>query len=284
MRAGSLALSLALWAGGAAASEVTGHLAVRHASLNGVSGLEVSEDGRQVLAVSDAGWFIGGALEREGGTLSAFNVGYVEPIRDFAGFPTASRRLRELADAEGLAIGDDGRLYVAFERYMSVSPYDEIASARGFMGNLPGYLDYPDNRQVEAVAIHPDGRIFAFPERPGRWRRFTVFVHKGGRLWSEEPGPLEHRGFSIVGADFAPDGTLWLLERKYRPLLGWRNQIRRIDDVDTMEAITVWTGGWDEFYNLEGIAIFDEGRRAVLIGDNNAKGGPTDIVELRLTD
>lgn len=283
MCAGALALIPAT----SVAAEVTGHVALSHVSANGLSGLEVSRDGTRARAVSDAGWFVDLTLSYDDGALAAAKVTDVRPILGFDGFPAASRRKNDHSDAEGLAIARDGTHYVSFERYMSVSPYADTDAPRGFVGNLPHFRDYPENRETEAVAIHPDGRIFVFPEVPRlRWRRFEYFVNDGtGRDWEARIGPFAQGGYGIVGADFAEDGTLYLLDRRFLPVLGWRNRVRRVDNLDFDAARVIWTGAWDQFYNLEGLAVAEEPtRRLILIGDNNIWAGPTDIVEIRLTD
>lgn len=289
MRQRSVALSVTLTflAGPALAAglELVSRAVLEGDVVQGVSGIEVSADGSHFDAVSDAGWRYKGRLVRRGGTLEAAILQEVQPILGIDGLPVAARRVRDWSDAEGLAVAPDGTSWISFERWSRVQRFDPGDPQGHWIKDHPAFLDQRDNRQLEAVAVAPDGRILAFPERPTA-EGFPIFVLKEDG-WEIGGHIVEQNGFSIVGADFSDDGTLWLLERKLLLGLWWQNRVRRLNVDEPADAEIIWTGELDEFYNLEGIAVWEgfDGLRLLCVTDNNARQGvPTELVEFRLTE
>jgi len=138
---------------------------------------------------------------------------------------------------------------------------------------------------LEAVAIDPAGQIYAFSEKPLP-EGFPIYRLGPDNLWVIDGYLPERDVFAIVGADFAPDGTLYLLERKLVVGIWWQNRIRRVH-FDKFIDETLWTGERGAFGNLEGISVWDDGKglRMTLVSDNNgSQSTPTEFVEFRLTD
>ena len=287
MRRHPLALILSVFASCAAAEGVvTDHFQWKDLLAMGISGWEISADTPdRFISVTDRGWFIEGRILREDDNIVAVEVDAVQPILDHEGQPAAARRVRDWADAEGLALLDDGSLVVGFERWMHVGQFQTTGSVREVLVGPRTFQDYSENRQLEAVAVHPDGRIFAWPERPRMGDQFETFVYDDG-TWSNADTIPETDGYSIVGADFASDGTLYLLERRLILARWWQNRLRQVDQLEFQDARVIWTGDRNAFYNLEGVAVIEGApRRLLLVGDNNnQKDRPTDIVEITLTD
>lgn len=252
----------------------------------GFSGLEVNEDGSGFVAIGDRGWIATGELLREGGTISEVGGDPPVPLRTPDGGPLG----RHETDAEGLAIGDGGRIHVSFEADHRVWSYGDPDSAAE---RLPGHADFEgmqNNSSLEALAIGPDGALYTFPERSGALNRpFQAYRYRDGE-WTKPFAIPRRGGFLPVGADFGPDGRFYLLERRLAGLSGFSTRIRsfeldgdRIWDERRVLETAAGTHG-----NLEGIALWMDGDGAVritLISDDNFLGFlATEFVEYRLAD
>jgi hypothetical protein len=254
---------------------------------NGVSGLEMSDDGSRFQAVGDRGWYLTGAVTRNAdGSLDKITVTRVTPLLGLDGYPASARRVGDWSDAEGLAILPDGTAYVAFERWARVMRYPDLRGRPDVLKPDPTFQLYPDNRQLESVAIAPDGTVYAFPESIGPGRDGFLVYRLNGEQWevSGKITPLD--AFAIVGADYDDRGRLYLLERKLILGLWWQSRIRRFDTPEGAGEI-LWTSAPGEFMNLEGIALWrdDQGLRITMVSDNNGdQDEPTGFVEFRLTE
>lgn len=252
-------------------------------SVVGLSGLEVSDDGLMFYAVGDKGWYLSGTFERDGDQIVGLSLQDYLPILGNDGRPVPARRVGDWSDAEGLAIAADGTYWISFERWARVSRYDAPQLPGQPIAGHPSFAEYRDNRQLEALAIHPDGTLYTFPERP-----LTVgfpIYRLNAEAWSISGNIPERNGFSIVGADFDSDGQLYLLERKLVLGLWWQNRVRRLSVEQPELDEVLWTGDRGAFHNLEGIAIWrdDIGQRITMVSDNNAdRQETTQFVEFRL--
>ncbi|MEO1536811.1 MAG: esterase-like activity of phytase family protein [Pseudomonadota bacterium] len=287
MRPRSLALIAALWPwlGWAEGVELVGVFELETESIRGVSGLEVSADGSAYVAVTDNGWWLQGQLERRGELLTGVSLDRIEPIIGQDGYPVSARRVADTSDAEGLAIASDGTAWVSFERWAHVWRFDQVFETAQWIKDHPTFRDHADNWQLEAMAIDPDGNVFVFSEKPLP-EGFPIYRLGAGDRWVIDGYLPEQDVFAIVGADFADDGALYLLERKLVVGLWWQNRIRRVR-LDGSEDVIVWTGERGEYENLEGISIWQDarGQRLTLVSDNNGEAGtPTQFVEFRLTE
>ena len=287
MRARSLAVVATLWSGFAWAEtlEPIGILDLETESIVGVSGLEVSDAGDTFIAVSDWGWWLEGRFERRGEVMTAVEITAIEPIIGQDGFPVSARRVGDWSDAEGLALAPDGTVWVSFERWAHVWRFDRVFGVAQWIKDHPTFYDHAENWQLEAAAIAPDGTVYVFSEKPLP-EGFPIYRLGPDNLWVIDGYLPEQDVFGIVGADFAPDGSLYLLERKLVVGLWWQNRIRRVR-LDGSEDTILWTGERGEYGNLEGISVWqdEKGLRLTLVSDNNGGNGvPTEFVEFRLTE
>ncbi|MDA8584900.1 esterase-like activity of phytase family protein [Rhodobacteraceae bacterium] len=284
----TLALILTLAAANARAEEeftLIGHFSWSTELLAELSGLEITDDGNGFLAVGDRGWWVEGRLLRERDVISEVIVTRIEGIKGPNGFPVAARRVGDWADSEGLSLAPDGTAWVSFERWAHVWRFDAPFEPAKFVKDHPTFRDLADNWQLEAIAVDPLGRAYVFPEKPTTLG-FPVYRLGADDLWVNDGYLPERDVFAIVGADFAPDGTLYLLERKLVVGLWWQSRIRRVR-LDGSVDETLWTSDRGEFDNLEGLSVWDdgEGLRFTLVSDNNGgKTTPTEFVEFRLTE
>lgn len=252
-------------------------------TINGLSGLEVSDDGLVFHAVTDRGWYLSGRFERVDGRIARILLDMLLPILGNDGLPVAARRVGDWSDAEGLAMAPDGTYWISFERWAHVSHYTAPDMAGQWIEDHPSFRDYDDNRQLEALALHPGGSLYAFPEQPLR-PGFPIYrLTPGG--WSIDGHIAPDDGFAITGADFAADGRLYLLERRLFLGFWWQNRVRRLRIETPREVETLWTGRPGEYNNLEGLAVWpaQDGLRLTMVSDNNRKRGEaTQFVEFRL--
>lgn len=287
MRPRTLALIVTLWPVFASAEtlEPIGVFELETESVQGVSALEVSEDGNAYVAISDRGWWVTGRFERRGGIMTGASIDRIEPIIGQDGFPVTARRVGDWADSEGLAIAPDGTAWVSFERWAHVWRFDEEFGEAQWIKDHPTFRDHADNWQLEAAAVAPDGTVYVFSEKP-LLDGFPIYRLGNDDLWVIDGYLPEQDVFAIVGADFAEDGSLYLLERKLVVGLWWQNRIRRVR-LDGTEDVILWTGQRGEYENLEGISVWEDekGLRLTLVSDNNGEADtPTQFVEFRLTD
>jgi len=252
----------------------------------GMSAIEVTPDGMGFVALSDRGAIVPGTFRRdEQGRISgvvAEPLGVLRSRNDGALTPSRS-------DSEGLAIAPDGTIYISFEIAPRVLRYQ---SPYGRPQILPIPRDFSrmaSNGALEALAIAPDGALFTMPERSVRPDgAFTIYRFRDGS-W-DAPFALPRDGaFLPVGADFGPDGRLYLLERDLG-VFGFSTRVRRFvltgDTIDAGETLLQTSAGTHG--NLEGIAVWRDtaGRlRLTMIADNNFKSFlDTQIVEYTLQD
>lgn len=246
----------------------------------GLSGLELSADGTRFTAISDRGGFVAGTIRRNGGAPAGLGPLQLWPMHDPDGRPIAGLA----ADAEGLAQGPDGRLYVSFERDPRIWVWSAPGGRPAPVATPPkGTIRY-ENGGMEALAIAPDGTLVTLPEGgTGPHRLLRV---RAGR-WLP-PLPLPRRGeFRPVGADFGPDGRFYLLERARRPL-GFQTRIRRFDlgpDAATGETVLLTTPSL-RHGNLEGLSVWRDATGAIRLtmvtDDNQIALQRNEIVEYRL--
>ncbi|WP_413719495.1 esterase-like activity of phytase family protein [Silicimonas sp. MF1-12-2] len=251
----------------------------------GLSGLEVSEDGSRFHAVGDRGFWMTGRFERDGEVIVDIELDRLEALYGQNGYPVSARRVGDWSDAEGLAIAPDGTAWVSFERWARVSRYEGgLHAVPQWIKDHPTFYDLADNWELEAVALSPDGILYAFSEKPLN-AGFPIY-RLDGDTWTIDGYLPENDLFAIVGADFDENGDLYILERKLVVGLWWQNRIRRVR-LDGSEDRVLWTGERGEYLNLEGIAVWrdNSGLRLTLVSDNNGEENePAQFVEFRLTE
>lgn len=239
-------------------------------AFGGLSGVGMDGDGMGFVAVSDRGAFFEGRLVRDADRLTGLADLRRRPLRDARGIP----RPPGADDAEALARGPDGAVHVAFERDHRVWRYDAPDGKATELPRAPGFAALPFNAGIEALAVAPDGTLVAIAEESGRVDApFPMFRRAPGAAhWTR--GGLPRDGlFLVTGADFGPDGLLYLLERDYAPLRGVAMRLRRVDlaavPLRPEVLVEIRNGGID---NMEGVAVWRDGAgriRVLLVSDDN---------------
>lgn len=271
-RALTFALSLLL-AGPVSAGDAARHLdsytwSEARADFGGLSGMDLSEDGAALIAVSDRGKLISGTIQRQGDRITGVSLHDMVQLKTGKG-ATLPRPLR---DAEGLAQAPGGALFVSFEGPARVARL----RADGRVTPLPAHPDFAGlhpNSALEALAVDAQGQIYTLPERSGALDRPFRVWRWNGRAWDQPFAIPRDAGFLPVGADFGPDGRFYLLERGFNGI-GFRTRVRSFDMTgdlarDPRTHLETWVLRHD---NLEGLSVWrdEQGRiRLTMISDDN---------------
>lgn len=233
----------------------------------GLSGL-VMEGPRAALGISDVGRWFRLALRIEGGRLVGVDTISVAPMLDADGGPIP----RGARDAEGLARDpDSGRLWVSYEGYHRIWEFDAPGGpARGRLLH-PDWALFDENRGVEALARDAGGRLWAIGEGATE-AGFTIWV--GGREgWVTKTFPK--RGpYHPTGADFGPDGWLYVTERAFSFVGGFRFRLRRLrwdgGGAPAEEETLLTLGAETNIDNIETVTLWrEEGRTYLLLASDD---------------
>ncbi len=236
----------------------------------GFSGIEVLDGGARMLAISDKGAWATAGMERTDGRLTGLRTTGIGLLRAISGDPIEGRD----ADAEGLARDADGNLYISFEIFHRIRRYRDIAGPAEEIPPHPDFAGLQANSGLEALTIDADGTLYAIPERSGAWERpFPVYRLRDGR-WDRELKIRRDGTFLVTGADFGPDGRLYLLERDFRWLGGFATRVRsfRLGEAGLDDEVTLLETRFGALENMEGISVWrdPQGRtRVTLIADDN---------------
>ncbi len=249
-----------------------------------MSGIDVEADGTGFVATGDSAQTLIGELLRDGDKI----VGIESPWIGGWKMPDGNRVDGDFTDAEGIAVGPDGRIYVSFEREHRVWGYADRDAVAEPMGDQAAFRDLRYNSALEALAIDGEGRLYAIPEKPPRGSDRVPVYRQNDDGW-EIAATLPEESFRPTGADFDDVGRLYLLERGFG-LFGFSTRVRRFelgpDGVVSVETLLETEGGMHD--NLEGIAVWRDDRglqRIIMISDDNFRWFQrTEIVEYRLTE
>ncbi len=256
------------------------------AETGGYSGVEVSADGNTLWAITDRGLFTSGTLERNesGAIISVTNV-ETRPVMFFdLGVPLNKPH----SDIEGLAVSSTGEKFISFEQIPRVRGLHETRIATTWIPEHPDLWELKPNAALEALAIDDNGALYMLPERSGALNRpFPVYRVKD-RKW-DIPFHIPRRDKLLpVGADFGPDGRLYLLERAFLGFWGFRTRVRAftiIEDRIAEETVVLETNK-SIHDNLEGLSVWRDktgALRLTMISDNNFNFlQRTEIVEYRI--
>ncbi len=201
----------------------------------GLSDLAVSADGSEILAISDGGsWLRAKLAYDEAGNLARLNAAEMAPMLNSAGRPIRGGA----RDAVGLTLehANDlhGPVIVSFERRVRVLRYD---LSKGFSA-LPETVPIGDwaqplrtNAQLEAVTLLKPDTLLVFGEsRIGSEDiRGALEAYPGnGQPQTRLLSVVPHDPFSVTGAANAPDGGIFLLERRYSLIGGVGMALRHV--------------------------------------------------------
>lgn len=238
--------------------------------VGGLSGIEVSENGRTFTAISDRGHIVSGLLERSPSAISKVTLSDVQALKDKDG----NTREFPHTDAEGLALDNGGRIYVSFEQFHRILSYEIPGSAAQWPSYTRSWRALSNNKGLEAVAVSPNGTLFTLPEdiRP-RATEALVYRRAPGAKWDQPFTIPVDNDFAPVGADFGPDGRFYLLERGLYPF-GFFSRVRAMDitDAGPQNIETVLHTSLGKHGNLEGLSVWQDEAgqiRLTMVSDDN---------------
>jgi len=239
------------------------------ARFGGFSGLIVAPDGHGFLAVSDEGNWLSGEITYAGKAPTGIANARMGPLLALDGRPL--RRKRE-SDAEEMALLSGtlshGVALVAFERHHRLVRYPII---NGALGKPTADVRLPaeskrmtSNSGIEAVTVLRGGpfrgAILAFAEdlKDAAGHKIGWLLGKGApkQLALKEIG-----GFALTGAAALDDGSVLLLERRFRISEGVQMRLRHIPAVElkpgqVIEGETLISSDMGyEIDNIEAIAV-----------------------------
>lgn len=238
----------------------------------GWSGLHLSDNGKNFTALSDRGSFMTGQIIRDVDRISEVKIINIIPLRQIDGEYVHGRN----SDAEGLAISRSGKVYVSFEGFHRVRWHGYLASRGNHIDPHSDFKKMQNNSGMEALAIDRWGILYTIPERSGELNKpFPIYQYKD-KKWQRFSTIPRKGKFLVVGADFGPDGRLYVLERSFTWLGGFATRIRSFSKgkykfYNERILLTTPTGRHD---NLEGISVWRDANnfiRITMISDDNFK-------------
>jgi hypothetical protein len=251
----------------------------------GFSALWVNPDGSRFIAVSDQGRIAEGRFQRKDGEITEITEVRFDWLRD----PRGEILEDILVDAEGIAVDEDGNIYVSFEAQHRVWKYSGLGEKAKAIRSPRDFASLQNNSGLEGLAIDRYRRLYTLPERSGQLDRpFPVYRYTRGS-W-DIPFRMPRRGeYLPVSLDIGPDGRLYLLERDFSTVF-FSSRIRRFalegDKLAGEEELLTTLPGRHQ--NLEGLSVWrdsDGNIRLTMISDDGFKSyWSTRVVEYRLLE
>lgn len=200
----------------------------------GWSGLVVGDDGKSLLAISDAGAWMTGTIVYDGTHPTGLVDARLGPLLGRDGKPIARDRDSESVTLERGTL-EQGSVVVGFEHRHRIERYglsaDGLSADRGSVPLPASARRMRMNQGLEGITMMRGGpykgSLIAFSERLyDRARNHT------GWLWARN-GPatihLKNIGdFDVTDLASLDDGTLFVLERRFRWTEGLKIRLRRI--------------------------------------------------------
>lgn len=259
-----------LWAGPVLEPVAQLRWQAARAEFGGLSGLVMGENGHRIWAVSDRGTlFSAPVIRSEDGVPQAFGPAERHLLYDTRG--AAPRAF--LANAEAMVSDGAGGFYVAYEAWARVWHYAQPGAVPTWTHEWDRFWDRLGNEGFEALARDGAGRLHVISESAGE-DGFPVFVQEDG-TWAQAFTLPARDAYRISGADFGPDGALYVVERRFSWFGGFATRIRRYHlrghAVGAEELLLDDATG--TLGNSEGIDVWhwpgDGGLRVSLISDDN---------------
>ena len=262
-------------------------LAAPDKRFGGWSDLAISADGSAVLAISDEAHWLRARLSYDRtGDLAGIEAAEIAPMLNPDGRPLIGKE----GDAEGLTLERandlDGPAIVSFERNVRIWRYDLSQGLNARPTNVPvGDWVKPlhDNQQLEAITLFKPDTLLVFGEAKVKQGDDILGAFEdypgSGEAHSRPLSVVPHDPFALTGAAKAPDGGIFLLERRFSQAGGVGMELRHVPASEIKEGArlegTVLANlsfQDSNIDNMEGIAV-RRGRNGeiflYLISDNN---------------
>jgi hypothetical protein len=238
-------------------------------NFGGWSGIALDPDGAGFVAISDSGVWMRGRIVYTRGAPSGIANAEIGPIRALDGKPLHRGRDR---DSEAIAresgTSAAGTVIVAFERNSRLARY--AVDRHGFSRTLailekpPGARAMRRNAGFEAMTVMKGGRYKGRPVAISE-RLYDRARNHTGWIWTEQQPKTFHLrnigDFDITDIASLDDGSLYVLERRFRWLEVVKMRIRRIEaDALRPEAtldgeVLIEADLEDQIDNMEGLDV-----------------------------
>jgi hypothetical protein len=252
----------------------------------GWSGLILDADAKSFLTISDSGVWMTGRLTYDGTLPSGIESARLGPLLDRNGVPL--RRIRD-RDSESVALASgtlrQGSVLIGFEGRHRIERYDLSAnglSADRSVVQLPAAAKRMRRTQgIEAMTLMQGGSykgsLIAFSER-----LYDPSRNHTGWLWTGKAPSTVHLknigDYDLTDLASLDDGTLFVLERRFRWLEGLKVRLRRLAPGE-LQPGRIAVGETlleadlnDEIDNMEGLAatrLKDGSVLITMISDDN---------------
>lgn len=191
----------------------------------GLSGLDISPDGRRLTAVTDRGtWFTGRLTYDDDGRLDGISDTALQPVIGTDGRPLTGRAS---TDSESIARLTDGSLIVGFEQQHRLHRFTAPAATAQFFGSPAALRTSPNNGGAEAVTRLWGNQLLILSERLEATPGIAAGWIGTGKTW-RAVGFRKTGIFRPVGAATHDDGTVFLLERRFTTIGGIAARISRV--------------------------------------------------------
>lgn len=252
----------------------------------GLSGIMMAPDGRSFTAIGDEGTWLSGEIDYDGRAPKALKNVRLGPLLGRNGRPLGRKRD---SDAEGIALLSGtlkrGIAIVAFERNHRIARYPvvdgQLGVPQGVVSLPPEARKLKSNSGIEALTVMRGGRykgsVLAFAEEP-----IDSSDRHAGWLWvNGRPKRISVPvigGFALTGATGLDDGSVILLERRFRITEGVQMRARllpaeQIRPDATIEGETLLSADMGfEIDNMEAIGVHttsDGATVLTIVSDNN---------------
>ena len=239
----------------------------------GLSGIDVSADGKTAYMVSDRGFMVTADLGYRDGRLAAIGAVAISKIFPDSGYG------KDGNDAEDITVLGDppASAVISLERHHNPLIRFRLAGTR-LSEPEPVKVDetarnLPYNAGLESVTPFPAaslyaGALLAISEGPRRRadRHIEAWIIGAGALRI-----AARDNFKITAARFLPGGDLLLLERRFTAGQGIGMRLRRIagdrirPDATLNGTILLEAGLRQQIDNMEGLAVHRDGRGRTII-------------------
>lgn len=236
----------------------------------GWSGLITDGDARSFFAISDTGVWMTGRIAYDGIHPSGIENARLGPVLNARGRPLTRSRDQD-SEAVALESGtlDRGSLLIAFERRhrierYAISPAGLLAD-EGSLPLPPGAKSMRSNLGLEAMTVLKGGpykgSVIAFSER-----LYDLNRNHTGWLWTggKKPETIHLKNiddYDLTDLASLDDGTLFVLERRFRWFEGVKMRLRRLSPDEVRPGVTaegetlIEADLSDEIDNMEGLAV-----------------------------
>jgi hypothetical protein len=258
----------------------------------GWSGLVTSEDGRRLFSVSDRGDWMMADIASDGARPTGLANVLLGEIPAMGGQVLGRGRDR---DSESVALLDGtlsrGTLLISFERNHRIGRFPitdrGLAPPVGYLRLAPDARRMSTNKGMEAVTVLRGGpfrgAVVAFAEE-----LYDAARNHTGWIWpagiASEPQRLNFVNmgdFAVTDAASLPDGSLIILERRFRWLEGVKMRMRLIKAADVKPGalldgdVLIDADMTSEIDNMEALAVSRDARGQTVLtvmSDNNFNG------------